>query len=226
MHFIGRSDVVASFRQQQEATVLKVWGRVNSINVQKVLWALDELKVPYERVDAGMAFGVVNEAFYKKMNPNARVPTIDDDGFVLWESNVIVRYLAAKHGAGGLCPGDLKVRADSERWMDWASIHVSTAMGPAFMGLVRTPADKRNMAQITAAAEATAQQFEVLEQGLGGRSYVAGENFTMGDIAAGVNVYRWYALPVQRPSLPRVEAYRERLQQRPAFRTHVMRPLS
>src|SRR5262245_63543638 len=109
--------------------MLKVWGRVNSINVQKVLWALDELQVAYERVDAGMAFGVVNEAFYKKMNPNARVPTIDDDGFVLWESNVIVRYLAAKHGANGLSPGDLKVRADSERWMDWASIHVSTDMG-------------------------------------------------------------------------------------------------
>ena len=86
--------------------MLKLWGRVNSINVQKVLWALEELKVPYERTDAGMAFGVVNEPFYKKMNPNSRVPTIDDDGFVLWESNAIVRYLAAKHGAGSLYPND------------------------------------------------------------------------------------------------------------------------
>ena len=93
--------------------MLKVWGRVNSINVQKVLWALEELKVPYERVEAGMAFGVVNEPFYKKMNPNSRVPTIEDDGFVLWESNAIVRYLAAKHGMGTLCPTDLKQRADS-----------------------------------------------------------------------------------------------------------------
>ena len=206
--------------------MLKVWGRVNSINVQKVLWALDELSLPYERVDAGLAFGVVNEAFYKKMNPNARVPTIDDDGFVLWESNVIVRYLAAKHATGTLCPSDLRVRADSERWMDWASINVSAAMGPAFQGLVRTPAEKRNMAQIEAAAEATAQQFQVLEQGLDGRSYVAGESFTMGDIAVGVNVYRWYALEVKRPALSRVEAYHERLKQRPAFRKHIMRPLS
>ena len=105
--------------------MLKVWGRVNSINVQKVLWALEELQVAYERVDAGMAFGVVNEAFYKTMNPNARVPTIEDDGFVLWESNAIVRYLAAKHGAGTLWPTDLKQRADSDRWMDWISNHVS-----------------------------------------------------------------------------------------------------
>src|SRR5262249_59110771 len=108
----------------QEAAMLKVWGRVNSINVQKVLWALAELDVRYERTDAGMAFGVVNEPFYQKMNPNARVPTIDDDGVVLWESNAIVRYLAAKHGAGGLWPTELAVRADSDRWMDWVSNHV------------------------------------------------------------------------------------------------------
>src|SRR3979490_2366747 len=123
--------------------MLKLWGRVNSINVQKALWALDELKVPYERIDAGMAFGVVGEPFYKKMNPNSRVPTIDDDGFVLWESNAIVRYLAAKHGAGSLWPSDLRQRADSDRWMDWASNHVSPAMTPAFWGLIRTPPARR-----------------------------------------------------------------------------------
>ena len=206
--------------------MLKLWGRVNSINVQKVLWALDELKVPFERVDAGMAFGVVNEAFYKAMNPNSRVPTIEDDGFVLWESNVIVRYLAAKHAAGTLWPNDLRERADAERWMDWASIHVSPAMGPAFMGLIRTPAEKRNMAQIAAAAEATAEQFKVLEASLEGRDYVAGPRFTMGDIAVGVNVYRWYALDVKRPHLARIEGYHERLKQRPAFEKHVMKPLT
>ena len=119
--------------------MLKLWGRVNSINVQKVLWALEELKVPYERTDAGMAFGVVNEPFYKKMNPNSRVPTIDDDGFVLWESNAIVRYLAAKHGAGTLCPSDPRQRADSDRWMDWASNHVAPVITPVFWGLIRTP---------------------------------------------------------------------------------------
>jgi glutathione S-transferase len=206
--------------------MLKLWGRVNSINVQKVLWALDELRLPYERIDAGMAFGVVNEPFYKKMNPNSRVPTIDDDGFILWESNAIVRYLAAKHGAGTLWPNDLRQRADADRWMDWASNHVGPAITPVFWGLVRTPPEKRNMAQIEAEAEKTAQQFQVLEQALDGRDYVAGSAFTMGDIVVGVNVYRWYALDVKRPRLPRVEAYHTRLQQRPAFKTHIQKPLS
>jgi glutathione S-transferase len=206
--------------------MLKVWGRVNSINVQKVLWALEELKVPYERTDAGMAFGVVNEPFYKKMNPNSRVPTIDDDGFVLWESNAIVRYLAAKHGAGTLCPSDPRQRADSDRWMDWASNHAGPVITPVFWGLIRTPADKRDMAQITADAEKIGPQFQVLEQGLDGKDYVAGNSFTMGDIIVGVNVYRWYALDVKRPSLPRVEAYYKRLQQRPAFQKHIMKPLT
>lgn len=206
--------------------MLKVWGRVNSINVQKVLWALEELKVPFERVDAGMAFGVVNDPFYKKMNPNSRVPTIDDDGFVLWESNAIVRYLAAKHGAGSLWPTDLRERADSDRWMDWASLHVGSAITPVFWGLIRTPADKRNMSQIEAGAEATAQQFQVLEQSLGDREWVAGNRFTMGDIGVGVYVYRWYALDVKRPRLSRVEAYYERLKQRPAFQKLIMKPLT
>jgi len=206
--------------------MLKVWGRVNSINVQKVLWALEELRVPFERVDAGLAFGVVNEPFYVKMNPNSRVPTIDDDGFVLWESNAIVRYLSAKHGAGSLCPSDPKVRADSDRWMDWAANHIGPSITPVFWGLIRTPPEKRNMAQIGAEADKLGQVFAVLEQGLGDKAYVAGREFTMGDIVVGVYVYRWYALAVNHPQLPRVEAYYERLKQRPPFQKHIMRPLS
>lgn len=206
--------------------MLKVWGRVNSINVQKVLWALDELKLPYERIDAGMAFGVVNDPAYKKMNPNSRVPTIDDDGFVLWESNAIVRYLAAKHAAGSLWPNDLKVRADADRWMDWATSTIQPVITPVFWGLIRTPADKRDMAVIAAEAEKTAQAFEVLEQGLEGKQYTAGADFTMGDIPIGAFVYRWYALDVKHPALKNVEAYYKRLQERPAFRKFVMLPLS
>ena len=206
--------------------MLKVWGRVNSINVQKVLWALDELEVAYDRVDAGMAFGVVNEPFYKKLNPNSRVPTIEDDGFVLWESNAIVRYLAAKHGAGSLWPSDLKVRADADRWMDWISNHVSPVITPVFWGLIRTPADKRNLAQIEADAAKTAQQFEILEQCLAGRQYVAGQAFSMGDIVVGVTVNRWYALDVKRPHFANLEAYYARLKQRPAYQKRVMLPLT
>ncbi len=206
--------------------MLKLWGRINSINVQKVLWALGELKLPCERTDAGMQFGVVNEPFYRKMNPNGRVPTIEDDGFVLWESNAIVRYLAAKHGAGTLWPNDPRQRADADRWMDWATATVAPAITPVFWGLIRTPPEKRNMAVIEADAEKTAQAFQVLEQGIDGRDYVAGKAFTMGDIPLGTFVYRWYALDVKRPALKNVEAYYHRLQQRPAYKQHVMTPLS
>jgi len=206
--------------------MLKLWGRTNSINVQKVLWALDELKVPCERIDAGLQFGVVNEPFYRRMNPNGRVPTIDDDGFVLWESNAIVRYLCAKHGAGSLSPGDLRRRADADRWMDWATSTIAPAITPVFWGLIRTPPEKRDLRAITEGVKKLNEAFQVLEQGLEGKAYVAGTEFTMGDIPVGVHVYRWSALDIQRPALPNVEAYYRLLQERPAFRKHVMRPLS
>jgi len=206
--------------------MLKLWGRINSINVQKVLWALAELNVPYERTDAGLQFGVVNEPFYRRMNPNGRVPTIEDDGFVLWESNAIVRYLSAKHGAGTLWPQDLRQRADADRWMDWTTSTVAPALTPVFWGLIRTPPEKRNMASIEAEAEKVGQAFQALEQGLEGRDHVAGKSFTMGDIPLGAFVHRWYALAVKRPKLPRVEAYYERLQERAPYKKHVMLPLS
>jgi glutathione S-transferase len=206
--------------------MLKLWGRINSINVQKVLWTLEELEVPYERIDAGLQFGVVNEPFYRKMNPNGRVPTIEDDGFVLWESNAIVRYLSAKHGAGTLYPGDPRQRADADRWMDWTTSTVAPAITPVFWGLVRTAPERRNHATIEAEAEKAAQAFQVLEHSLEGRDYVAGGSFSMGDIPLGAFVYRWYALNVKHPNLAKVEAYYRRLQQRPAYRKHVMLPLS
>src|SRR5216684_2563703 len=135
--------------------MLKLWGRINSINVQKVLWALAELEVAYERTDAGLQFGVVNEPFYRRMNPNGRVPTIEDDGFVLWESNAIVRYLSAKHGAGTLWPNDPRQRADADRWMDWTTSTVAPAITPVFWGLIRTPpeaAPGRGLLRAAAAA--------------------------------------------------------------------------
>jgi glutathione S-transferase len=206
--------------------MLKLWGRINSINVQKVLWALAELNVPYERTDAGLQFGVVNEPFYRRMNPNGRVPTIEDDGFVLWESNAIVRYLSAKHGAGTLWPNDPRQRADADRWMDWTTSTVAPALTPVFWGLIRTPPEKRNMASIEAEAEKVGQAFQALEQSLEGRDHVAGKSFTMGDIPLGTFVHRWYALAVKRPKLPRVEAYYERLRERAPYKKHVMLPLS
>src|SRR5437588_12573952 len=146
--------------------MLRIWGRNTSINVQKVLWAIGELGVAHERIDVGGSFGKNDEPEYLAKNPNGLVPTLEEeDGFILWESNTIVRYLAAKHGAGTLEPSDPKQRADSDRWMDWASNHGGPVITPVFWALIRTPADQRNMAQITADAEKIGPQFQVPEQG-------------------------------------------------------------
>ena len=124
--------------------MLKIWGRNNSVNVQKVLWCCEEMGLQYERIDAGGSFGVVNTPQYRELNPNGLVPTIEDDGFVLWESNAIVRYLAAKHSAGKLWPEDLKIRAEADKWMDWQNTTFWPTFRPLFWNLVRTPVDQRD----------------------------------------------------------------------------------
>lgn len=209
--------------------MLKIWGRVNSVNVKKALWAAEELGLKYERVNAGMEHGVTKTPEYLKMNPNSLVPTIDDDGFVLWESHTIVRYLCAKHSAGRLWPTDLRARADAERWMDWA-FTFQRAMRDVFWGLIRTPTEKRDMKAIEAGWEQTAKLLPVLEQNLAGKLYVAGASFTMGDIPIGCELQRWMRVPEsdtrRRPRFPAVEAWFERLRERPAYRQFVDIPLS
>ena len=127
---------------------LKIWGRLSSVNVQKAMLCLELLGVPHERIDAGLSFGIVNTPEYRAKNPNGLVPTIEDDGFVLWESNAIIRYLAQKHAGGALWPNDAKARADADRWMDWQTTTLQPAMGPAFMHLVRLPPEKRDASQV------------------------------------------------------------------------------
>jgi len=206
--------------------MFRIWGRVNSVNVKKALWAAEELGLPYERIDAGLHFGVTKTPEYRRMNPNSLVPTIEDDGFVLWESHSIVRYLAAKHAAGTLWPTDLRVRADAERWMDWAFTFQS-AMRDVFWGLIRTPPEKRDMKAIEAGAKRSADLLEaVLETALAGKDYLAGKSFTMGDIPLGCEVQRWMRVPLERPRLPNVEAWFERLRARPAFLKIVDVPLT
>lgn len=206
--------------------MLKIWGRTNSINVQKVLWTVEELGIAYERIDAGMSFGVVNEPGYRAMNPNGRVPTIEDAGFVLWESNAIVRYLAAKHGAGSLWPDSLQHRADSDRWMDWCSSTLAAPMTTLFWQLIRTPADKRDGKALDDARTQCEGLYRILDERLTGRPYLAAEHPTIGDIPVGCFVHRWKSLPVERPALPRLDAYYARLAERPAYRKSVMLPLS
>ncbi len=206
--------------------MLKVWGRRNSINVQKVLWCCAELGLDYERVDAGGAFGLTRDPEYLALNPNGLVPTISDDGFVLWESNVIVRYLSAKHGMGTLYPEDLQERADAERWMDWQLGTLWANMRPVFIGLIRTPPEERDETSIEAFRRKTVETWSILEACLSDRDYVTGSSFNMADIPLGVSMYRWLQLAVEKPPTPNLEAWYARLRDRPAFRENVMLPLS
>jgi glutathione S-transferase len=206
--------------------VLRIWGRSNSINVQKVLWCCGELDVPYHRVDVGGPFGGNREPEYLRLNPNGLVPTISDGGFVLWESNAIVRYLAAGHGMGTLCPEDLAERADADRWMDWQLGTLWANFRPAFIGLIRTPPEKRDGASIATAIGKTARNLAILDAHLAGREYVTGPSLTMADIPLGVTAYRWFTLDIERPPMPDLEAWYERLCARAPYRANVMLPLS
>jgi glutathione S-transferase len=206
--------------------VLRIWGRSNSINVQKVLWCCEELDVSYHRVDVGGPFGGNREPEYLRLNPNGLVPTISDGGFVLWESNAIVRYLAARHGMGTLCPEDLAERADADRWMDWQLGTLWASFRAAFVGLIRTPPEKRDRANIARAIRKTAGNLDLLDAHLAGRDYVTGPSLTMADIPLGVTAYRWFTLDIERPAMPNLEAWYERLRARGPYRAIVMSPLS
>ena len=205
--------------------MLRIWGRTNSVNVKKALWCAEELGLKYERIDAGMQFGVVDTPEYRRMNPIGRVPTLDDDGFVLWESHSIVRYLCAKHSAGNLWPTDLRLRAGAERWMDWA-FSFQAAMRDVFWGLIRTPPEKRDARAIEAGCRQSAELAAMLDAHLAARPYVAGASFTMGDIPIGCEVQRWLRVPIERASQPHLEAWFERLRERLPFRKIVDQPLT
>ena len=206
--------------------MLKIWGRTNSINVQKVLWCCGELNLQFERIDAGLQFGVNNTPEYKAKNPNALVPLIDDAGFVLWESQAIVRYLARKHGAGSLCPADAQACADADRWMDWNATTVWPNLRPVFWNLVRTEPAKRDMPLVKTSRNGLAASMTILDAQLVNRQYVTGNNFTMGDIPLGVSIHRWFNMEIERESLPNLAAYYKRLQARPAFAQHAGLPLN
>ncbi len=202
--------------------MLTIHGRTNSSNVQKVLWALRELDVPFERRDAGGAFGVVDTPEYKAMNPNSRVPTMEEDDFVLWESNAIVRYLAGRHGAGTLCPEDPQVRADADRWMDWQQTTVAPQITPIFWNLVRTPEPDRDPAAIEAGRLGMIPLMQIMDRHLSASSFMVGDRLTMADIPLGIMTYRWLTLIDDRPAMANLEGWYARICERPAFRTTVL----
>jgi glutathione S-transferase len=206
--------------------MLKIWGRLSSVNVQKVVWCADELGLDYERTDAGGKFGVVNTPEYRALNPNGLVPVIEHDGFVLWESNAIVRYLAGRFGEGSIWPTDLRQRADADRWMDWQAVSLNPGIGPAFLQLIRTAPELRNAAIIENARVDTEKKLVLLDAHLATREYVAGANFTMGDIPLGCSVDRWLKLPLQREPHAHVERWYAALRARAGASQVVALPLA
>jgi glutathione S-transferase len=208
--------------RETEIIMLKVWGRNTSSNVQKVIWALAEMGIPFERIDAGGAFGKTTESLYLAMNPNSLVPTLEEeDGFTLWESNSIVRYLAAKHSARVLEPADLKQRARAHMWMDWQLTVMAPAITPAFWQLIRTPADKRDPNVIAASREKTIAAAKIMDEQLGRTAFLAGDAFSYGDIPLGIMIYRYVQLVPERPATANLDRWYGAISSRPAFKAQV-----
>lgn len=206
--------------------MIKIWGRTDSSNVQKVLWCCGELGVPFERLDWGGKFGGNKVPEYAAMNPNGLVPTIKDGDFVLWESNSIMRYLNAKYGNGRLLPAAPEGMANANRWMDWQLSMFNSTIVPLFFATIRTPPEKRDPQAIQAALEKTVAAWQTVENQLAKNKFLAGEEFSLGDIPLGVWAHRWFSFPIERPKQPNIERWYDLLKQHEAYRTHIMIPVT
>lgn len=207
--------------------MLRVWGRTTSSNVMKVMWLLDELGLAAERIDAGGKFGRTGTPEYRAMNPLGLVPTLEDDGFALFESNAILRYLCNAHApANALYPAPPPARAEVDAWLDFQQTALNRPQGVVFAGLVRTAPEQRDNAAISAAVAEAGRIWGILDTRLGSRAFLAGDGLTLADIAFGVHVHRWFVMPIARPDSPHLHAWYERLLARPPYRTHVAVPPS
>jgi glutathione S-transferase len=201
--------------------MLKIWGRNTSSNVQKAMFAVGELGLDYERIDVGGAFGKNREPAYLAMNPNGLVPTLEEDGFLLWESNSIIRYLAGKFGAGKLEPADPRTRAKASQWMDWQLSVMGPAITPVFWGMIRTPPAERNHTAIDEGKVKTTAAVKMLDEQFAKTAYAAGESFSMGDIPIAIFSYRYRELVPEHPAFPNFERWYAAIAARPAFKEHV-----
>jgi glutathione S-transferase len=209
-------------------TRVTIWGRANSVNVQKVLWCLQELDLAYERIDAGMAFGKNREPEYLTMNPNGRVPTLVDGDFVLWESNSIMRYLVrAYRPQSSLYPQAPKVRSGVDRWLDWTLSTLQPVDRPVFWALVRTPAEQRDMTAIQKDADAEAEQWRIVDAQLSTRRYIEGDDFTLADIALGAYARRWFGVQgITKPTFANLERWYAQFANRAGFVKFIAPPMS
>jgi len=206
--------------------MITLWGNADSVNVQKVMWCCEEASIPYRRIDAGRHFKGLDTPEFLARNPNGLVPTIDDGGLVVWESNAIVRYLAARYAKGFLWPEEPGARSQADRWMDWANGDLWPALRPLFRAHFRTAERDRNAAAIAEAHAAVVALLRILDTHLAKNVYVGGATETMGDIALGPPAWRWFALPIERPALPHLQRWFEALSARETYRRTVMVPLS
>ncbi len=206
--------------------MLTIWGRITSINVRKAVWAAEELEIPYQRIDAGGAFGLTKTPEYLSMNPNSVVPTLVDGDFTLWESNVVVRYLCAKHSLGNLYPENLQERFNAERWMDWQQTTFSPSGRDAFWQLIRIPGPEQDTKKIEASIASTNILLDRFEDHLSKHAFVAGPTLTMADIPMACEIHRWYGLPIERTPRKHIEAWYEKLSTRPASKKVLTYPLS
>ena len=202
--------------------MLRILGRSNSSNVEKVVWCCDELGLDYDREDIGGPFGGNKEPEYLSLNPNATVPTMIEDDFVLWESNSIVRYLAEKHGRDPFYPSNSQTRASAGRWMDWQLAILHRAHVPVFVAMTRTAPEKRDLEKLATDRKVWSSAMAILDRYLGQTDFVTGPEFTFGDIPVGIGAYRWYALDIEREAYPKLQRWYDSLRERPAFRKNVI----
>ena len=205
--------------------MLTIWGRRSSFNLQKVMWLVGELGIEHRHIEAGGAFGGLDTPEFRAMNPHGKVPVIDDDGTTVWESHTILRYLAARYGARSFWSPSAADRSQAERWMDWSQ----TILQPDFLvgvfwGFYRTPEPQRDLAAIRTKVARCTAHFRLLNEILADRPFLAGDRLSLADIPAGTALYRYSGLEIEHPSVPHVEAWYRRLQDRPAYRDHVMVP--
>jgi len=205
--------------------MLKIWGRVNSINVQKPLMVLEEIGLQYERIDAGLQFGVNNTDAYKAMNPNGVVPTIDDNGFILWESNSVARYIARKYGNAKLWPADVQEQANQDRWMDWQQTTMIAPVNAMFVPLIRGGGDASPEA-IEKGRQRSGQVLAMLDAFLASNEFISGRIFGVADCVLGPSVHRWYNLPVERPRLVNLERWFDTLMARPSAQKIIISPIT
>lgn len=206
--------------------MIQIWGRANSTNVRKALWCAEELGLPYERLDAGGAFGIVDTPEYRALNPNGRIPCLQDGDLTLWESNVIVRYLARQYGQEPFAPAGARAWASADKWMDWAATTMAVPFRDVFWNMVRRSPEERDGTELAAGLTACAHELAIADAALAEAPFLSGQHLGIGDIPLGSMAYAWFSMPIDRPDLPHLARWYARLCERPAYRKGVMTPLT